>query len=175
MSSLRKGLLIAGVQILIVLSLGAKLLIDRARFPRVWVQTAAYDPDDPFRGRYLTVRLRVQADRMYKGEPLPSGRNTNPWLQLKPVYLTAEDGQLFANPASEWTRLQVTRWNTPQGEIDVLQEPVDYFIPETAKDPSQREPGEELWIEVTVPKKGPPRPIRLGVKKNGTLTPLPIQ
>jgi hypothetical protein len=49
---------------------------------------------------------------------------------------------------------------------------VDYFIPKHADDPSQRPQGEELWVEVTVPPKGPPRPIRLGIKKSGVLTPL---
>ena len=53
-------------------------------------------------------------------------------------------------------------------------EPVAFFIPEHVPDPSQRRPGEELWAEVTVPRTGPPRPIRLGVKRNGELTPLPL-
>ena len=51
-------------------------------------------------------------------------------------------------------------------------ERIAFFIPEHAPDPSRRPPGEELWAEVTLPKKGPPRPIRLGVMKNGVLTPL---
>jgi len=52
---------------------------------------------------------------------------------------------------------------------------VDYFIPEHAEDPSHRPQGEELWVEVTVPPKGPPRPIRLGIKKSGVLTPLSLR
>jgi hypothetical protein len=44
-----------------------------------------------------------------------------------------------------------------------------FFIPENVPDPSQRAADEELWAEVTIPKKGPPRPIRLGVKKGDTL------
>lgn len=47
----------------------------------------------------------------------------------------------------------------------MLAEPVAFFIPEHILDPSRRPEGQELWIEVTIPKKGPPRPIRLGVKK----------
>ena len=54
----------------------------------------------------------------------------------------------------------------------VMNEQIAFFIPEHAPDPSRRPPGEELWAEVTLPKKGPPRPIRLGVMKNGVLTPL---
>jgi hypothetical protein len=49
---------------------------------------------------------------------------------------------------------------------------IAFFIPEHAADPSFRPAGEELWAEVTLPRSGPPRPIRLGVKKNGVLTPL---
>ena len=49
-----------------------------------------------------------------------------------------------------------------------------FFIPEHVPDPSIRPAGEELWAEVTVPRRGAPRPIRLAVKKNGTLTPLEL-
>lgn len=49
---------------------------------------------------------------------------------------------------------------------------IAFFIPEHVPDPSVRAPGEELWAEVTIPRKGPPRPIRLAVKRDGVLTPL---
>ncbi len=32
----------------------------------------------------------------------------------------------------------------------------------------------QLWAEVRLPRKAPPRPIRLGVKKEGLLTPLDL-
>jgi len=32
----------------------------------------------------------------------------------------------------------------------------------------------ELWAEVTIPHKGPPRPIRLGIKKDGQIAPVPV-
>jgi hypothetical protein len=50
MTSLQKGVLVAGVQLALVASLAAKYALDRARLPRVWVQTVAYDPDLPIRG-----------------------------------------------------------------------------------------------------------------------------
>ena len=53
--------------------------------------------------------------------------------------------------------------------------PVAFFIPEHVPDPSQRTTGEELWVEVTLPPEGPPRPIRLGVKKNGVLQALDLR
>jgi len=32
--------------------------------------------------------------------------------------------------------------------------------------------GEEMWIEVTLPAKGPPRPLRVGVKTGGIIKPV---
>ena len=45
-----------------------------------------------------------------------------------------------------------------------------FFIPADGPDPIQRPPSEQLWVEVTVPRRGPLRPIRLGVLKAGRLT-----
>jgi hypothetical protein len=112
MTPLTKGLIVATVHVAMVASLGAKLLIDRARLPRMWVHVLPVDPDSPLRGRY--VRLRME------GRP----------------------------------------------------EQLAFFIPEHVPDPSIRPDGEELWAEVTIPRKGAPRPIRLAVKKNGVMTPL---
>jgi hypothetical protein len=53
-----------------------------------------------------------------------------------------------------------------------LQEPLAYFIPEDVEDPSRRR---SLWVEVTVPPKGAPRPIQLGMKKDGVVTPLELR
>jgi hypothetical protein len=52
---------------------------------------------------------------------------------------------------------------------------VAFFIPEHVPDPSVRPPGEELWAEVTIPGSGPPRPIRLGVMRQGRLTALELR
>jgi hypothetical protein len=49
--------------------------------------------------------------------------------------------------------------------------PVAFFIPEHVPDPSVRAAGEELWVEATVPPDAPVRPIRIGIKKDGTLRP----
>ena len=176
MSPSRKGIILAVLQLAIVASLAAKYAIDRARFPRVWAQTVAYDPDLPIRGRYLSVRLRVDADRVYGGSELPKGNLGNFWGELRDIYLHAENGHLVASPAPTPTGLHVTRWRTRTGDVAaVLSEPVSYFLPEHAIDPSRRQPGEELWVEVTVPAKGPPRPIRLAVKKGDAFTPLEIK
>lgn len=59
--------------------------------------------------------------------------------------------------------------------IAILEKPVLYFIPEHAPDPSlSLRRGSELWAEVTIPKKGAPRPIQLALKKDGVWTPLDL-
>ena len=45
-------------------------------------------------------------------------------------------------------------------------------VPEHVADPSDRQPGEELGEEITLPKKGLPWPLKLGVEKDDRLTPL---
>lgn len=51
---------------------------------------------------------------------------------------------------------------------------VPFFIPEHVPDPSLRPAGETLWAEVTLPRRGPPRPIRLGIKRgDGPVEPMP--
>jgi uncharacterized membrane-anchored protein len=154
---LRKGLIVALVHLAIVASLGGKLLIDRATRPRVWARTAPVDPNDPLRGRY--VRLRVEGEALDLGEDYAR------------VAFVARNGSLalMAAPDSD---LMARVSNRDGHRVAVLEQPLAYFIPEHIPDPSMRAAGEELWVEVTLPKRGAPRPIRLGVKKDGTLTPL---
>jgi hypothetical protein len=174
MTPLGKGIILAVLQIAIVASLGVKLLIDRARYPRVWVRTAVYDPDLPIRGRYLSIRLEVQADRIYGTPASDRSQLTNWYQETHDVWLSVEHDQLVANQNDRWSGIQVTRWWAGNRQLAVLQEPVAFFIAEDAQDPSRVKPGEELWVEVTVPKRGPPRPIRLGIKKDGVLIPLKL-
>ena len=169
MTSLQKGLLLAGAQLALVASLAAKYAMDRARLPRVWVQTAAVDPSLPIRGRYVSFRLLVSTDDA-------NGIPQNLQRQIGDVTLSVRDGHLVANPADHFTGLHVSRWTINQrGEVTALLEPVAFFLPEHATDPSVRRPGEELWVEVTVPKMGRPRPIKLAIKQGDTFTPLGVR
>jgi hypothetical protein len=59
------------------------------------------------------------------------------------------------------------------GDCALLFPPVAFFISDKADDPSRHLlPGQELWVEATIPPHGHPRPIRLGMKHNGVLTPI---
>jgi hypothetical protein len=163
MKPLHRGILVAVLQCLLVLSLAGKYAWDRGRLPRVWVKTAPGDPFLPIRGRYVRLRLEVAVT------PVAGARDIG---TFSPVELRIRNGQLAATPTSRFTGVNVMHW--PGGDW-VLNEPVAFFIPEHAADPARLAPGQELWAEVSVPGRGPPRPIRLGVKKDGVLTPLAVQ
>ena len=169
MTNLQKGLILAGAQLALMASLAVKYAIDRARLPRVWVQTVAYDPSLPIRGKYLRVRLRVSTEDEY-------GRPWNSSWEMRDVTLHVRDGHLVAKPADHPTGLHAGRRIINGREpITALVEPVAFFLPENALDPSVRRAGDELWIEVTVPKTGPPRPIRLAIKRGDSFTPLAVK
>ena len=56
-------------------------------------------------------------------------------------------------------------------------QPVDFFVPERKADfetPAFGPRAPEIWAEVTIPHKGPPRPIRLGIRKDGQIQPVPV-
>ena len=114
-------------------------------------RTAPFDPDSLFRGRYVSLTLEVRT-------PTRLDDRTE-------IELAVENERLVARPTNESTDLFVSG--------NRLDDPIAFYIPEHVDDPSRRGAGEELWAEVTVPESGPPRPIRLGVKKkNGEITPL---
>jgi hypothetical protein len=154
MTAFTKGLILCGVQVVMVLSIGGKMLLDRATLPRLWVRAFPYDPNLPVRGRYVSLTINAEA----RGFPLGG-------LYDQARYEVA-DGKLIALPSNkDGTGIEVSQLSPVR---------IAYFIPEHIPDPSRRDTSEELWVEVTVPRHGPPRPIRLGVKKNGSLTPLDL-
>jgi hypothetical protein len=176
-----KGLLLALLHVGIVSSLGVKLLYDRAYRPRVWIKSAPVDPNLPIRGRYLSLRIQVPAEGFQtrrEFSPYQKDKDGKPLMVDFTVPnqcdLELRNGQLtaIANPQGEFWGVSIRQTNT--GMMADVPSQTTYFLPEHAPDPSRLKPGEELWIEATIPRKGPPRPIRLGIKKDGVLTPLHI-
>ena len=175
MKPLYKGLIITLLHVCIVSSLGAKLLYDRSVHPRVWAQAAPYDPNMPIRGRYVSLQLVVEPRGIKE-----TGATGPGWVPPQSAVLRAENNRLVVeagpaktgyNPGGAHVRFVQRQQRT----LAVLEQPVVFFIPEHVPDPSLRQPGEELWVEVTIPRKGPPRPIRLGVKKgDGPIVPLAL-
>jgi hypothetical protein len=174
MSASRKGLLLCALQLALVLSLGGKLLYDRITRPRVWVLGQAYDPELPIRGRYLTQRLQMPAE----GFPYqqPNQQIASDWFMNRQwAYLEVGNGQLIAKQQGAGPGVWVYLHKNPDGTIVAFgEEPVLVFISEHADAPNLK-PHEEMWVEVTLPAKGPPRPIRLAIKKDGVLTPIQLK
>ena len=181
------------IQLLIVSSIAGKYLYQRERCPKVWVQAAAYDPEMVMRGRYLSLRLAIDGcqstlpsafravfPRNSDGTTKPNGFRVN-WqisFQFK-AKLKVEDKRLLAiriPEADEHSKgVSVTAFPDSSCDAMRLTEPVDFYIAEHATDPSHLQPGQELWMEVTVPPIGPPRPLQLALKDNGAWKPLAFQ
>lgn len=165
MTAFRAGIVLAAVHVLLVGTLGLKLLADRARLPRAWVRTLPFDPDLPIRGRYVRLALEV---------PLAGRTGSAQAGEYRRVKLETA-GDRLEGVLDEGGPVRARLDSTGDGLAATLEEPVAFFIPEHVPDPSVRLAGEELWAEVTVPRGGPPRPIRLAVRRDGTLRPLEIR
>ena len=194
-SAIAKGLAVTVLQLLIVGSLAAKYSYERATCPRIWVKVNYYDPDLPIRGRYASLQLEVLAPGVFPEKPLvenrlgetpsaiqqkpaqPKPRYMTVW-DSKPVRLEVKDGQLVATNDPN-SNVEARYFRDGDGKAHVsLAEPVNFFVPENATNlPGWQWPRSvprDWWAEVTVPKKGPPRPIRLGIKQpDGQIMPLP--
>ena len=156
MKTAYRGAALMALHCLLVLTVAGKYAWDRGRLPRAWANATPVDPNLPIRGRYVTMQLHVEA-----------GDASSDWSTAR---LSAVNGHLVAHTVSTgglaiWRR---------RPDLWILSEPVAFFIPEHAADPSRLAAGEELWVEVSVPPKGPPRPLRLGIKKDGVLKPMEL-
>jgi hypothetical protein len=177
------------VQLLLVCSIAAKYLYQRWTCPRVWTRANAYDPEMPMRGRYLALQLMVDGCQ----STLPSAKlatfprdvagavKPGPFVvRPQPVefhaLLKVENNKLIA------LRVEGVEDGTAGEEISAmpgapcdqmrLKSGTDFFVAERTQSPLPLKPGQELWIEVTVPPKGPPRPIQMALKDNGAWRPL---
>jgi hypothetical protein len=164
MNALVKGLIVGMAQLVLVAGVGGKFFYDRAHYPRVWAETAPYDPDLPIRGRYVNIALLVETARA----PLPKEEEIT---QVFMGRLEVANGRLYA-VEDENGRHWIASRRCGEAQCWQLMDSLAFFIPESVEDPSRRPAGESLWVEVTVPPTGAPRPIRLGVKKGDQLTPL---
>ena len=172
------------VQAALVLSIAGKYLYERKTCPRVWVRAAQYDPNMPLRGRYLALQLAVDACGLPKDEAhhmgaIPTAKPPNLGYWQWTVQPVAIDGKLTPVLARDTERPERTDEVTVSGrrpcDRAVLSKGVEYFVPDTASSPFPPKRGQELWVEVTVPAMGPPRPIQLAVSEGGVFTPLNLR
>ena len=179
-----RAVVVALIQVLIVCSLGAKLLYDRRTRPQAWFKTERYDPNLPIRGRYVSLLIEVNDSRSPEevekkfGTEIQAIENRQAQYTYRGMYdFGRECGSITmrgGTPVAEFDQttaiwncdnLTFVRRRTGNENSLRLTEPSLFFIPDTAKDPTHLNPGEELWALATIPRKGPPRPIALGVKK----------
>ena len=166
MNRTQAGLVLAVAQVALVGTLGLKLLVDRARLPRAWVRTMPFDPSTPLRGRYVRLAVEIPV------ADVPAGMGSYSQVGVR---LRSVDGRIVGqiDDSVDSPRVELRQesgiWSSR------LSQPIAFFIPEHVQDPSTRPPGDELWAEVTIPATGPPRPIRLGVMKEGKLTALELR
>ena len=181
------------IQLALVSSIAAKYLYQRSHCPRVWTRAAAYDPELVMRGRYLSLQLTVDGcqstlpsalratfPRNTDGTTKPTGFTVTNQSRVEfKAKLKVENNKLVAIriPEADLKSKGVDVSAMPGAACDALRldEPVDFYIAEHAADPSRLKPGQELWIEVTIPPKGPPRPIQLALKQDGAWKPLAFQ
>jgi hypothetical protein len=172
MKQLQKGLLFAVLQVALVSGLGAKLLWDRETSPHGWAATRGYDPNLPIRGRYINISLLVKADMVFQPSEGPVFLGSG----SENVDLAVENGRIVALRASRYTGLSVGAPQLRDGEIlATLSPPVVYFLPEHAADPLRNPSAGTVFLEVTIPAKGPPRAIRFGTKVGSEIVPLPTE
>jgi hypothetical protein len=154
MTPRRAGLLVAALHLALVCAVAGSYVVDRSRLPHVWLATLPVDPNAPIRGRYLQMSVVVAGDSAGgAAAALASGT----WR----VRLEVHDNAIVAtaDPAGS---LGVRPARCGKDACWILAEPLAYYLPEHARDPSWRAAGERLWVEASIPPKGPPRPLRLG-------------
>jgi hypothetical protein len=189
----KTSIILLVIQLALVSSIAAKYLYQRSTCPRVWTRTAAFDPNMVMRGRYLSLRLTVDGcqstlpsafdavfPRNADGTTRPNGFTVKSEYPVRfRAKLKVQGNKLLAIriPEADLTSKGVEVMAMPGASCDALRvvEPVDFFLAEHAADPTPLKSGQQLWIEVTVPPQGPPRPIQLALKQDGAWKPLAFQ
>ena len=182
MKASKTSLVLLLIQLALVSSVAAKYLYQRWSCPRVWTRAEIYDPTLPMRGRYLALHLTVDGcGNIYRSADQYKDPRTAPYeiLDSFPAMLSVKNNRLVAKRVAEpdhnnlLPTVMIPR-NTPC-EAFRLWQPVDFYIAEHAAIPAPLQPNQELWIEVTVPPRGLPRPIQLALKDGGAWKPLAFQ
>ena len=180
------------IQLALVSTIAAKYWYQRWSCPRVWTRAAAIDPQLPMRGRYLALQLTVDGCQ----STLPSAKDANfprdfngavkpgPYV-LRPNAVDFRANLKVVNNTLVAVRVEGTEdFNAGEEVVGTAGSPcnqmqlassTDFFISDTAQSPLPLKSGQELWIEVTVPPQGPPRPMQLALKDNGAWKPLDLR
>jgi hypothetical protein len=152
-----------------------------------------YDPNLIMRGRYLSMQLIVdgctstlpsakQAGFPRNLDGVPNGSDFSIAAQQPvefPARLAVHANKLIAIRIPDTDDVSsgqsVVAMSGASCDQMHLTAPVNFYLAEHATSPLPVKPGQELWVEVTVPPQGPPRPTQLALKDNGAWKPLAFQ
>ena len=189
----KTSLVLLAVQLVLVSSIAAKYLYQRHACPRVWTRVPLALGSQPMRGRYLSLPLTVNGcrstlpsakqaifPRNLDGTTRPDGFTVTPvqWVHF-PASLKVQNNQLLAirlqNPRGPSDGVLVEA--DPGSPCDQMRLalPASFYIAPGVALPTPLQPNQELWVEVTVPPQGPPRPLQLALKEGATWKPLAFQ
>ena len=174
MKTIRPGLILVFVQLVLVLSVAGKYLYERQTRPRVWTRATQFDPNLPLRGRYLALQLLLDACSL----PQDVGHATRPYSGRHffwqwNVSLAAENGKLVPSVAPQGRETLTLLAGKPCDRATLSNQEL-LFIPDRAHVPLPLQPGQDLWVEVTVPAGGPPRPIQIAVSTETGFHPIKL-
>ena len=168
----RSAFLLAGVQAALLLSTGLLFWFDLQISPRAWVPKTPVDPNRPIRVRHITLNTVVPfvptRTDVFSDDLVGSRQNVQLRVEADRLQAVQKVSERISNYAGE-IRLR-------EGSMVLNPGPVlAFFIPPDVMDPSIRPDGSTLWAEVTLPGVGAPRPIQLGIQKDGQIEPLALR
>jgi hypothetical protein len=174
--AIRAGLILVLIQLVLVLSVAGKYLHERETRPRVWTRAAQFDPSLPLRGRYLALQPMLDACGLPRDaeHTIPGYSGGHPFWRWD-VSLTAASGKLVPRLEKSWSPRAggtLTLFADKPCDQATLSNEVMFFIPDRARVPFPLRAGQELWVEVTLPPSGPPRPIQIALSSAGGFRPL---
>jgi hypothetical protein len=175
MTRTRAALLLLLVQLGLVSSVAAKYLYERRTCPRVWSRATQFDPNLPLRGRYLALQLLVDAchlprdpahfQRFVPYGVRPAASTPGYWTWY--ASLSVANGHLVPllqdHPKNPADTVRLSLAEDGSCERVPVSQTTEFFIPDGAQPPFPLAAGQELWVEVTLPPSGPPRPTQLAL------------
>jgi hypothetical protein len=175
----RASIAVLVIQFFIVSTIAAKYLYQRWTCPHAWTRAVAYDPSLVMRGRYISAQIYVDAcgvslpDRARFASVRPHDVVLYEKHGVGIPYLNAriadKNGRLAVlslvdDESSDSRNQRISIRNGSTCSDAFLQQPIDFYLSETAKSPFPLAKGQQMWVDVTVPPKGPPRPLGLALK-----------
>jgi hypothetical protein len=183
------------IQLALVSTFAARYLYQRWTCPLAWTRAVGAEPEASAHGRYLSLQLTVDGCQ----STLPSAklatfpRDVNGAVKPGPFVLRSQSSQpayfnaylKVVNNKLVAVRVEGQEDSTAGEGITAmpgtscdqmsLNAPVDFLLAKHAHSPLPLKPGQELWVEVTVPPKGPPQPVQVALKQDGVWKPLGFQ